>query len=453
MAMLLGTRRRVRFKELVLVSLDWSRPKDPPISLGSASIVSTLHRGGVSAIPLSYNVNHAHFNALEVVEDVFQLRPTKETLLGLGAFVWNEVHVQSILSQLQHYHFPGSILIGGPQISYSIQHPQNFYPDADIYCRGYAENAVLKLMTKATLDDPYPSIGGLTYKDIPDLGVQAACNLEDLPSPYLDGLVPPQSFLRWETQRGCPFRCSFCQHRESHLNTSSGQRARKPFSSNRLLEEAAWFCNNGVTDIAVLDPTFNSGPNYLHVLDMLIDNGYQGKIALQCRFEMVKEEFLQKVTRLISQGSQVVLEFGLQTIIKDEAKAIHRPNNLKKVEQVIFSLHEKGIPFEVSLIFGLPLQTLASFKQSVNFCLRHRVPVVKAWPLMILRGTPLDSSKMRQQFGLKERSICASEEIDRVQIDIPHVVESSTFTEQDWKEMAKVAEHLAQTEFRHPFSV
>jgi radical SAM superfamily enzyme YgiQ (UPF0313 family) len=24
-----------------------------------------------------------------------------------------------------------------------------------------------------------------------------------------------QRFIRWETQRGCPFRCSFCQHRES----------------------------------------------------------------------------------------------------------------------------------------------------------------------------------------------------------------------------------------------
>lgn len=444
---------RLRFRELFLLSLDWCRPKDPPISLGAASILSTLHKGGVAAIPLSFNVNHPSFNPDEVMEHVFQLRPTKQTLLGFGAFVWNEVYVQSILSQLRYHRFPGSILIGGPQISYSTAHPQKYYPDADIYCRGYAEHAVLKLMTMATFDNPYPNIGGVTYKDLPDLGIQAMCNLEDLPSPYQEGLVAPQPFLRWETQRGCPFRCSFCQHRESHLNTSSNQLTRRPFNSNRLLGEVVWFCDNGVIDIAVLDPTFNSGPKYLHVLDMLIDGGFRGKVSFQCRFEMVKEEFLQKLVRLISQGANVVLEFGLQTVIKEEAKAIHRPNNLKKVEAVIISLHEKGIPFEASLIFGLPLQTLTSFKQSVNFCLRCRVPVVKAWPLMILRGTPLDSANVRQQFGLKERNICASEEIDRVQINIPHVVGSSTFTEEDWKEMANIAEHLAKSEGCHPFSV
>ena len=444
---------RVRFKEVLLVSLDWCRPKDPPLSLGAASIMSTLLKGGVAAIPLSYNMNHPNFSPAEVVEHVFQLRPTKQSLLGIGAFVWNEVHVQSILSQLRCNNFPGSILIGGPQISYSIHHPQKYYPNADIYCRGYAEQGVLKLITKATFDNPCPNIGGVSYRDLPDLGVQATCDLQILPSPYLEGLVVPQPFLRWETQRGCPFQCSFCQHRESHLSTSSHQRTRQPFNGNRLLEEAAWFCSNGVTDIAVLDPTFNSGPNYLHILDMLTSNEYQGKISLQCRFEMVKEEFLQKVTRLIAQGAKVVLEFGLQTVIKEEAKAIHRPNHLNKVEEVIISLHELHIPFEVSLIFGLPLQTLNSFKQSVNFCLGHRVPTVKAWPLMILRGTPLDSLEMRQKFRLRERDICASEEIDRVQIDIPHVVESSTFTEQEWKEMANIAEYLAKTECCHPFSV
>ena len=451
--MLLGSRSGVRFKEMFLVSLDWCRPKDPPISLGAASIVSNLQKGGVAAIPLSYNVNQPSFNPMEVVEHVFRLRPTKHTLLGLGAFVWNEVHVQSILSQLQCLRFPGSILIGGPQISYSTHHPQTFYPNADIYCRGYAELAVLKLMTRATIDDPCPNIGGVTYKNLPDLGVQATCNLEDLPSPYLEGVVAPQLFLRWETQRGCPFRCSFCQHRESHLSSSPDQRTRRPFNTNRVLEESAWFCNNGVNDIAVLDPTFNSGPNYLQILDALINNKYQGKFSLQCRFEMVKEEFLQRVITLISQGAKIVLEFGLQTVIKEEAKAIHRPNNLKKVEHVIYNLQTKGIPYEISLIFGLPLQSLTSFKQSVNFCLGHHVPVVKAWPLMLLRGTPLDSPETRERFGLVERSICASEEIDRVQIDIPHVVGSSTFTEQDWKEMANIAEHLAKTEGCHPSSI
>lgn len=38
-------------------------------------------------------------------------------------------------------------------------------------------------------------------------------------------------------------------------------------------------------------------------------------------------------------------------------------------------------------------------------------------------------------------------------MNIPHVVESSTFTYSDWVQMAEVAELLAQTEGHHPPAV
>ena len=119
--------------------------------------------------------------------------------------------------------FPGSILLGGPQISYTTCNPTVYYPTVDVFCRGYAEQAVHKLVTKATCDDPHPIIGGIVYNGLPDLGLQANCQLESLPSPYLEGTIPAQKFLRWETQSGCPFRCSFCQHRKSDLATSAAE--------------------------------------------------------------------------------------------------------------------------------------------------------------------------------------------------------------------------------------
>ena len=440
---------RLKYTDVTLLSLDWCRPKDPPISLGSASILVNLLSRGCNANALPFNVNSPQFDTNEVVQQIFDHRPTESTLLGVGAFVWNEYHLQTILSRLQRYNFPGSVLLGGPQISYTSTHPQKYYPLADIFCRGYAEQAVYKLVTTSTIDEPFPDIVGIVYKGLPDLKLQATCDLETLPSPYLMGVLPPQTFMRWETQRGCPFRCSFCQHRESHLATK-GLQKRRSFEINRLIEESKWMSQNAVTDVAILDPTFNSGPNYLKVMDALIDSNYGGKVSLQCRFEMIKNEFLERVVKLNDIGATVILEFGLQTIIPNEAKAINRPNRIKKVEEVIKQLHYLKISFEVSLIFGLPLQTLESFKQSVNFCLENKVPVIKAWPLMLLRGTPLDSLEMREKYQLKERNICASEEIDRVQVNIPHVVQSSTFNENEWKKMAEIANTLVETENKHP---
>ena len=442
--------RRIQFKKVLQLSLDWCRPKDPPISLGAASIVSHLRNHDIDVVPISYNVNSPFFHTDAVIHDIFASSPNEHTLLGIGAFIWNETNLQDILSKLHVYNFPGKILLGGPQVSYATADLEEYYPLVDIFCRGYAENAILQLVTSTTNDKPYPIIGGIVYKGLPDMKQQATCNLEMLPSPFLDGTVPPQRFLRWETQRGCPFRCSFCQHRESDLPTASSLQTRQPLKRHRILEEVEWLTKKQVSDIAVIDPTFNAGPNYLEVMNSFIQHHFQGKLALQCRFEMIKDSFLEKVAQLNTSGAKIVLEFGLQTINKREAKAIQRPNQIKKIEETITKLKAMGIEYEVSLIFGLPLQTLNSFIESVNFCLNHRVPTVKAWPLMILRGTPLDAKMMREAYSLKEMSISASDEIDRVQVNIPHVVSSSTFSYGEWIKMTKIATLLAKTEGQHP---
>ena len=126
---------------------------------------------------------------------------------------------------------------------------------------------------------------------------------------------------------------------------------------------------------------------------------------------------------------------------------------MKAVEAVIKQLNSLGIQYEVSLIFGLPLQTLESFKESVRFCLHREVPVIKAWPLMILRGTPLDTDKTRKLYKLEERAISASDKIDRVQVNIPHVVSSATFSFNDWRKMADIATVLSESEGNHPSDI
>ena len=217
---------------------------------------------------------------------------------------------------------------------------------------------------------------------------------------------------------------------------------RRNFPQKRVQKEAAWILEHPVIqDIAVLDPTFNSGPDYIKVLQGLI--GYTGKLALQCRMEMVTPEFLETV-ELINQTGNVVLEFGLQTIHKDEQRLIQRPNNMKKIAWTLAETQRRKIETELSLIFGLPGQTIESFRQSVQYCIDMKVKTIHAFPLMILRGTLLYDKK--KELGLIESHEIASVAIPRQQQDIPHVVASRSFTHSDWKEMAKIAEWL-ETEY------
>lgn len=151
-----------------------------------------------------------------------------------------------------------------------------------------------------------------------------------------------------------------------------------------------------------------------------------------CRPEMIDEAFLD-----VAQALRVRLEFGLQTIHPRESEAVQRRNHIDKVNQALCEVRRRNIDHEVSLIFGLPLQTLESFEASIRWCLERRVPVIKAFPLLLLRGTALEQERSRWHFVDSGGSM-------------PMVTESSSFSYPDWLAMARLSEALARSEGHHP---
>ncbi|EPX62951.1 Radical SAM domain protein [Cystobacter fuscus DSM 2262] len=419
-------------RRVILVSIDWTRDKDPRLPLGHASLVAALRSAGVDTRAFSFAINRAGFDEDRILRDILesaQGAAPEQVDVGFGVYVWNDPVVKRLLSALRHKGFQGRIILGGPQISYAGSGLEQLYPEADAFIRGYGEEALVALA--ATFERI--RFMGVHWAGQVDSGVQARAQLESLSSPFLEGVIElsaGQRFIRWETQRGCPFRCSFCQHREA-----GSRLRRRDIPLARLEREMELFVRSGVDDIAVLDPLFNLGAHALAVLRTLRRLGYGGRLSLQCHFSTLDEEFLDAC-----QGLDVRLEFGLQTIHEREARAVERVNDMAKVRQGLRELHERHIRFEVSIIFGLPEQTLESFRETIDFCLQRGVPTLKAFPLMLLRGTALERERAR--WGLVENDE-----------PIPSVIRSHTFGEREWKCMAALADALRRTEGGHPGSI
>ena len=200
------------------------------------------------------------------------------------------------------------------------------------------------------------------------------------------------------------------------------------------MDEIDLFCKKNVSDIAVLDPIL------IQVLNQKISLRDSNQMVLQGAFrfnvaEMADAEFIELASKL-----DVCLEFGLQTIHKNEGKAVNRTNNMRVVEEVVELVNEKEIDYEISLIYGLPEQTIHSFRETVDWCLSKSVPIIKAFPLMLLRGTEVEQRK--QEWGLVESAG-----------SMPVVIQSNSFTHDEWCEMAKISEALKQTEGNHPNSI
>ena len=415
-------------RTVVLVDLYWTRDKDPRVPLGHGSLLASLRSvPGVTVHPIVVPVNVANVDPGQLADSVLAAAagPPDAVDVAVGAYVWAEELLKELLALLRRCGFRGRIILGGPQISYSGSGLEELYPEADVFVRGYGEDALAALAQAPGR----PPIAGVHYAGDEDRCARTTVDLETIPSPWLTGVVPieGQRFIRWETQRGCPYRCAFCQHREP-----GARLVRRQLARSRVLDEVALFCRHDVREIAVLDAIFNVGSRATDILRAFVDGGFRGRLSLQCRAELVTLDFLDAAAML-----DTCLEFGLQTIHAAEGAAIDRKNEIEKVDRALAEVRRRDIPHEVSLIFGLPEQTLDSFLASVRWCLERRVPVIKAFPLMLLRGTPLD--RTRHRWGLRERGT-----------SMPIVVAAHSFDEHDWAQMARVAEALAATEGAHP---
>lgn len=404
-------------RPVVLVSLDWIRNGDPPFGLGTASIASALRNSGVNVQIISDAVNRPGFcpnDFFTKVANTVDARGT-DVLVGIGAFVWCEDEVQQLSAILGDR---TEIVLGGPQISYAAgTELEALYPKATYFVRGFGERAMIDLATNRAKNGR----SGLHIARTEDLENRAIYPLEHLPSPHLDGISPIGKFVRWETQRGCQFKCTFCQHRQPNSRSRPSE-----FAVDRIHAEILAFQNAGTKRIAVLDPIFNSNPERAFLLlSQMRRANLAAELSLQCRFELIDSSFLDAL-----EGLDARLEFGLQTIHDNESRAVSRKNNLPRVEKAISELNARQIPYEVSLIYGLPLQTLDSFRASVEWCSERGVPRVRAWPLMLLRGTKLHTQ--RKYWGFVESN----------DNRIPIVVESETFSREDHTEMTRIAECL-----------
>jgi radical SAM superfamily enzyme YgiQ (UPF0313 family) len=419
-------------RTIVLVDFYWTRDKDPRVPLGHASLLTSL-RGlaGVVVVPLVVAVNEPHLDDDGIVDQIMAVssdRASDTVDAAFGAYVWGESLLQRVLRKLRERGFRGRIILGGPQVSYSGIGLEQHYPQADAFVRGHGEEALREL----AVTGDRRKIRGVHWAGEDDQREVAAVQLESLPSPWLSGAIPlhGQSFVRWETQRGCPYRCSFCQHREPGEFSR-----RRTLNSERIASEIELFCASGVREIAVLDPIFNMPNHAVPILQKFAELGFRGRISLQCRAELVDSAFLDAAAAL-----NVCLEFGLQTVHADEARRIDRANQIEKVDTALTGVRDRKIDHEVSLIFGLPQQTLASFESSVAWCLERSVPVIKAFPLMLLRGTKLDQE--REIWGMEESSD-----------EMPMVIRSNSFSNRDWALMNQLSLALKQTEGRHPTSI
>lgn len=407
-------------KKALFITFDIIREGEPEQSLAMGSILAMLKANeklankvsldhiSVNMLPLGNTVCKSNFAGFVAGKKLYEL-----DYILLSVSVWNEYFINDFIHFLKASGFSGKIVLGGHQITYVGRTELLLqYKEADLFVMGYAEQSLVKLF----LEEPTTQF------------LNEQIDFEYVPSPYLSKTIAIDTntkMIRWETKRGCPFKCSFCAHRD--LTNKKVHY----FEFEKALREIEYFNETNVTRINILDPVFNIGKHYLGIMDKIVQTNTAVKYTLQTRFESIKNEEGEKFLDLCAAGN-FHLEFGIQTFDDTESRNIDRNNKIPDMHKVLNEINNRNISYEVSLIYGLPGQTLDSFQRSIETCQKLGCNDIKAYPLMLLQGTKLYQAKA---------DWCMQEEVIG-DYNIPVVTSSNTFTRKDWESMQSIANQL-----------
>lgn len=309
----------------------------------------------------------------EILEKIYATSPQR---VAFSLYVWNKQRVLGLAQKIREANTDIALIVGGPEAtacSEALQRLELF--EAVVVGEGEAvfSDYIKKNGSKTSLVAS-PVVGGI------DLTKQV--------SPWLSGVLKPESGVLWETSRGCPFRCAFCYDARGN----SGVRE-IPFQ--RLEQELKLFVAHEVSQVWVLDSTFNyPAKRGKKLLQLMIEHAPQLHFHLEA-----KAEFIDQETVTLLQQVCCSVQVGLQSARPHILKHIDRSLDVQKFREKVKLLSDGGITFGIDLIYGLPDDDYAGLRESIDFALECSPNHVEIFPLALLPGTKLFDQ--RQQYGLE----------------------------------------------------
>lgn len=341
-------------------------------------------------LPYSVGVLWAYAKQSQVITDNFTLgtiqwkrKDIKEALtdligsaiVGFSTYVWNRNYNYELAKQLKTVSPDTIIMFGGPEPP--VTDPNIFvrFPFIDYVIKGEGE-ITFKNMLENYLTNSIDSVPGLLINKngTPvDTGESVRISdLDDLPSPYTEGIfddiIAANPDIEWnstlETNRGCPYQCTFCDWGSLTYNKV------KKFNLERVFAELDWMSKNKCGHMSICDANFGMFVDRDNAIaDKIISlqkvNGYPYTFNASWAKNQ-KSDVISIVKKLLDSPSfNHGLTLSVQSLDADVLDAIKRKNlDMNKIEEVFSMCEKEGIPVNTEFILGLPNETLTSWKNN-----------------------------------------------------------------------------------------
>lgn len=381
--------------------------------LGIGTHMFPLNIGYVAAYAKKHFPKEIDIKLFKYPEDfIRQIKKTPPDIVGLSNYAWS-ADLNNQLSRWIKSISPKIITIfGGPNINYSSQGYKRFFAthdSADFYTPYEGEvpfvnllkeivdkGLDLSLLKQRVIDGVvfYDKNNDLVFQDRPIPRIE---NLDEIPSPYLTGIL--DEFFDaplipiMETNRGCPYTCTFCaQGMSSHNRVNF-------FNLERVKEDISYIMHRmkNTNMLTFADANFGIAERDIEIAEFVAKLKKETNRFCKLNINLAKNQpKLFEIAKILTDCNMAI---SLQSLDKTVLKNIKRTNiKLSVFKDIIDKINAIGGISGTEIIVGLPGETKESHFQTIRQLFDWDVSYINSYNIIILEGTEMSLDKESGRF-------------------------------------------------------
>ena len=340
-------------------------------------------------------------------------------VMMLSSYVWNWEY-NKVLAKLIKNKYPDCLIItGGPNVDKRDKEFFDKYPMFDIAVMGEGEQASKELLKRY--------LKGESYNDIPHVFPkggelcplpQRAENLNTIPSPILTGFYDwimerveaehgPQMWqVTYETLRGCPYRCSFCDIGDLYWQKL------KLFDLPRVEKEIDWMADRKIEYVAVCDSNWGLMPRDVditkYVINKKLETGYPK--FWDVTWAKANSDRIYEIAMLDKEAGTRLFKgvtFAMQSLHEETLDASRRLNlKYDAAFEYLEKYRKENIPTYSELIWPMPEETLDSLKHGIQQLIDlGQKDFLMVHPLVLTFNAEMGQPEYIEKYGLQFKDV------------------------------------------------
>lgn len=391
---------------------------------------------------------HYHMDSMDNIMGKYE----NPEVAAFSLSMWNEQLNLKVAEAVKNRWPACLVVFGGPQVP---QHPQDYFkkhPFIDVAVRAEGEEAFSNILLRNLESRNFDGLTGVSWRKDGDcvrneVNSHQPKDLDMYPSPYLEGLfdeimqgdMEMQAII--ETNRGCPFPCSFCYWGQGGLS-----RKYRFHGVERVAKEIEWAAKNRIKYLFNADSNFGMHKRDEEIAQILVDTkkkyGFPEKFRT-CFGKNADERIYHIASQLHDADMEKGITLALQSNNEQVLKNIQRQNiKMSAYKSLQVKFNEANVPVYSELILGLPGESPETWKQGIEELLRAGLKnQLFVYLCQIFPNTEMYEPEYQKRFGIVTKRIelneihgaLRSKDLVTEYEDI--IVSTDAMTLSDWKQM------------------